>query len=480
MSWNAASSVNSCARISNMLESEDCTLLDLIKDDSIKNALKRQIPHLFDFLIAHVDELINIALGVTQTDYPPAQKNCFSIIITQIQAFTNRLIDNNVLMKCLNDFISTNETLTPAGAATFSRILQFLIQASDSKIFGIFPDSKNLFQKLLKHVQHIAITNLLDFITDCENKTLLITFLEDNSATEVLIKCISDDEDKNEKIFLFLTNIVASITNDSPLLSPFEETPTMNKIFQKIMTTSSPHTASKAINLWYELTTQCESEEEEANNEDPLYESVFKLIVKKIPELCDFIGSSKPFLADKVSAVELLNVLILSKIEIEQCVKDLIGKLFNQIFEFPSHTILQRSFLTLFNTFIVHDKNSCLELIDKINMRPRIIEVFDKRYQIDVSYWGILYNISAEIIKNYPELNTKDPKWAHFAAQCICSMKEVIQNGYGGEVPEENSEESENDDDMEFPLGNSQKSSLSSVVTKAPSKFNRDDDDGDE
>ena len=113
-------------------------------------------------------------------------------------------------------------------------------------------------------------------------------------------------------------------------------------------------------------------------------------------------------------------------------------------------------------------------------MRPRIIEVFDKRYQIDVSYWGILYNISAEIIKNYPELNTKDPKWAHFAAQCICSMKEVIQNGYGGEVPEENSEESENDDDMEFPLGNSQKSSLSSVVTKAPSKFNRDDDDGDE
>ncbi|OHT12462.1 hypothetical protein TRFO_17600 [Tritrichomonas foetus] len=473
MTWNAGA--NSCSHISQLLESGDCTLLQLIKEENIKVALKRQIPKLIDFLIEHVDQLTDIALGVIHTDFPPAQSICFSLILTQMHSLTSKLIENKVLLGCLNRFISNEKPLTPSGAAAFARIVQYLIQASAVKILEIFPEREQFFARVLRHISHIAITNLLDFMTDNGHKNML-TFLEDNKATDTLLGLISDDESINEKVFLFLTNIIASVEIDSPLLIPFEDTKTMETIFNKIMTTPNPHVASKALNLIYELTGQCESDEEESTNTDPLYHSVFRFTVNKIPEICDFITSPKPFLVDKASAVELVNILIASNIKIDQCVIDLTETLFNQIFEFPAHTILQRSFLTLFSSILKNDKNICANLIKKANMKQRIIQAYEKRYQINASYWGILFTLSTKLIESFPNeagsaiSSPADQAWAHFAANVIVAIKDTITNEYGGELPDENADNSDSED-LEFPLGRSQLARQASVVTKAPSKL---------
>ena len=324
---------------------------------------------------------------------------------------------------------------------------------------------------------HIAITNLLDFMTDNGHK-IMITFLEDNHAAEILLSMLSDDETKNEKIFLFLTNIIASVEIDSPLLSPFENVQIMNNIFQRIMTTSNPHVASKALNLLYELTGQCDTEEEETNNTDPLYESVFKFIVNKIPDICNFITSKKPFLADKSSAVELLNILLNSKIEIKPCVTDLLENLFNQTFELPAHTILQRSFLTLFTSILqINDKSISLNFIEKTNMKKRIMQAYEKRYTINASYWGVLYSLATKIIEKFPD-DKSDPAWINFTSNTIHSIKDIIDRNYGGEVPDENTQDSDSED-MEFPLGKSQLAKQASIVTKHPAKLKITDEEED-
>lgn len=479
MSWNAKNAATSCARISSLLESPDCTLLQLVKDDGFLLGLKRQMPKLMDFVINHIEEFIQIALALTENDNPALQRTCFQAVVqaqTQSQAsqsFADRLIDSPQLLNFLNQFL-LSDNFSKNSSAAFQRIFQFLIQASEFELLPNFPESNTLFTKLLKHTNHTAILLLLEFITEKSGEALVSAFLESNKATEVLLNKIfqSTNEAQNEKLYLLLTNIILGIGQDSSLLSPFEDSTIMGKIFQKIVTNTCPHTAARAINFWYELTAIFDNDED--LSDDPLYDAVYGMILRKIPEICEFIGSSKPFLADKFMAVELINTLVVQKNEITQPFKDMIKKLFDQVLEYPAHTIMHRCFLSLFNTLIVQDETGCLEIINEANMRQRIIAAFEQRNKIAASYWGILYNMSNKIIDHFREQTESDANWTLFCNTVIYEMKETIARTYGGFVPPMPTSEEEEEppgDDLKFPMGNSQLAAMNSVVTMTPAKI---------
>ena len=428
--------------------------MDLIKDENIKMALKRQVPHLIDFLVDHIDEVADIALGVTVTDFPMAQDVCFSLIVTQMHSLTSLLVVNPIFLARLNEFITKQEKLTLRSAAAFSRILQFLIQTSDCAVLNRFPESECLFKKILKHMSFASITNLLVFITDAGRPTM-ISFLEDNKAIDVLLGFVCDDPDVNEKLFLFMANIVGAVKYDSPLLSPFENSETVAYILNLALK-STPHVSSKVFNLLFEVAAQCDSEEEDPD--DPLYSTVFNFLISRIQDICNFVLSDKPFLEDKASAIELINMILVMPLQVPQCVVDLCGALFDQMFEHPANTFLHKALLSVFGT-IALNKEQALELVDKVRMRQRIAEAFKKKDEIGASYWGILYDLSMKIFAKL-DGNQVRSEWKDFVKGTLAETKEVLESEYGGPVPDDDMD-IDYDEEPVFPLGKSQLAAMS-------------------
>ena len=444
MNWGSSS--GSCSRISSLLEQGNCELVDIIKDDNFKVALKKQVPLLIDFLVNHISEIADLALGVTQSSFAGAQSVCFSLIVTQMHALTSRLVVNAEFLGKLNDFISTQDELTTTNAAVFSRILQFLIQASNCAVLDRFPEREVLFGKILKHLKFSSVTDLLVFMTEDRRKTM-ITFLEDNNVADLLLSSIGDNPIVNEKLFLFMANVVNSVDFDSPILSPFEKPETMDMIFKMAMT-ACPHVSSQVFNLLFEAAAQCDSEED-----DPLYVTVFKFLVSKVPEICQFVLSDEPFLEVKTRAMELINMVVIPPSELPQCVLDLCEALFNQMFEKPANTFLHSAFLSLFDT-ITMDPERAVSLIEKAQMRKKILETYKKREEISASYWGVLYTLATKIATKFDNEAETDDEWKAFISDTLEHTKQVIDASYGGPVPDENDVPDE--EDSVFPMGRSQ------------------------
>ena len=444
MSWGSSS--GSCSRITSLLEQEDCNLIDIIKDENFKVALKKQVPHLLDFLVNHIGEITDLALGVTQSSFAGAQEVCFSLIVIQMHALTSRLVINPEFLTKLNTFISGPDELTTTSAAVFSRILQFIIQASNCAVLDRFPERESLFGKLLRHIKFSSVTDLLVFMTEDRRKGM-ITFLEDNNITDVLLQSICDDPLVNEKIFLFMANVVSFVEFDSVLLSPFERPETMTMIFDMAMN-SCPHVSSKVFNLLFEVAAQCDSEEE-----DPLYVTVFKFLLAKVPEICDFVLRDTPFLEVKTSAMELINMVVIPPSELPQCVVDLCEKLFDMVFTNPANTFLHSAFLSLFDT-ITMDPARATELVEKAQMRKKIVEAYKKKGEVFASYWGMLYTLATKISSKFDNEEQTDEEWREFVADTLEHTKEVIDRDYGGPVPGESDVGDE--EDLEFPIGKSQ------------------------
>lgn len=433
--------------------------MDLIKDENIKVALKRQVPHLIDFLVDHIDEVVDIALDVTVTDFPAAQDVCFSLIVTQMHALTSLLVVNPILLSRLNDFITRQEKLTLRSSAAFSRILQFLMQTSDCAVLKRFPESQSLFKKILKHMSFASITNLLVFITDNGTKTM-IAFLEDNKAIDVLLESVCDDPEVNEKLFLFMANIIGAVEFDSPLLSPFENSETVGKILDMALN-STPHVSSRVFNLLFEVAAQCDSEEED--DDDPLYATVFKFITSKLQEICKFVLSDKPFLEDKASAIELINMVLVMPSRMPPCVLDMWGSMFDTMFERPANTFLHKAVQSVFLT-ILYYKEQALELVEKVRVRQRIAEAFKRRDEIGASYWGILYELATQIFEQLDGNQVRN-EWKEFVTGTLTEMKTLLMNGYGGPVPDD-ADIDYDDEPEDFPLGKSQLAAMSAGKSK--------------
>lgn len=436
--------------------------MQIIGDDNIKVALKRQVPRLFDFLIEHIDEIADIALGVKRTDVASAQSTCFSIIMAQIHSFTQLLVSNRVLLGRLNQYISSKDSIDAVGAAVFSRTLQFLIQFSNGAVLDKFPQRENLFAKILRHVQYSSVTNLVIFMTDDGRKNI-ITFLEDNKATEVLLGMIGDNHSINEKVFMFLANIVANVDLDSQLLSPFEVPETMEKILSIGLTCGNTHVSSRVFNLLFEVSTQCSCEEEE--DTDPLYDTVFRFLISKVSDICKFIMSNKPFLSDKASAVELINMIFTSPGNIPECIISLCEFLFNQLFEKPANTFLHRSFLSVFDVILMNGAKVS-DVIKRCDMKNRLIDVYGRREDLHASYWGVLYALVCRIAD---KTGDQTGEWDEFLKVTMFPIKQKLDAQYGGPLPGE--QDSDSEEDLVFPLG---KSEL--AAQKGNSRNSSDDD----
>lgn len=454
MSLTATSAYNN---ITTLLESEECLLVDLLKEPNLQNALRKRIPFLAEFITAQAGQLVDLALGVETIDGMNAQPLCFTMIVTYVKNFTPYLIDSPQFAEHLNDYLTDNIDIDENCATIFARIIKFAINQTGGSILNRWPDRENFLQKMVNHMDHIAIHSLLEDFTN-ETRKPVITFLEDNHASEIFLANVSNNVMKTRKLFIYLANMITLAEIDSPLLSAFEDIDKMTELYNLALTTESSLLSGQIFVLLTRLTDQIELEEDghDEENEDPLYESVVKLGIAKLQDIFNFLKNDTPFSQNKERAVKLILSVLMHNSSVPECVFDYAAHLFSQMFENPTHSIMHTAFLSIFDVLLAET-----ELFEKFlgetNMKVKIEEAFQFRYRINAAYWGVLYDISNKINDSMIG-SEEDDDWVVFIEMIINEMRETMDAPFGGSLPDEFGNDDISDDDVDdiFPIGKSQ------------------------
>jgi hypothetical protein len=474
MSWNSV--LGSYGRISALLENHDCTLLQLIREDNIKVALRRQAPRLVDFMVAHVDELIDIALGVITTDVPSAQSTCFQLIITPVHPLTAALIVNTALLTHLSDYISSDQELAVSSIAVFSRVVAHLVQASNGSVLDRFPEKESLFRRILKHLSFSAIFHLLHTLVENDRKSVR-TFLEDNRATEVLLDALCDDDATNSKILRLMAEIIGSVDLDSILLVPFETRDSTERIVSFAFTSPSSRVSAKAFAVLCDLSYQfADGDGGAVDSTDPLFDTVFGLLLSKIDEICEFILRADRFLDDRVRALDLVCSLLSHPGPVPEPAIALAVALVDKLFRQPSNSSFHIRFTNLVGR-VARDPEQFSFFCHESGIQAKIIGTFAKRGQLQASFWGTLYNLATTIDST---IEDESPEWTTFVETAIEPIQATLGQSYGGPRPAQDDIPPE--EDVIFPLGRSEQPARDQVrlpptVTVLPKAMAEDEED---
>jgi hypothetical protein len=143
-------------------------------------------------------------------------------------------------------------------------------------------------------------------------------------------------------------------------------------------------------------------------------------------------------------------------------------------FERPTNSFLHRQFQSLFNKIAQNQARLCTFCAESRICR-RIVNVFKRRDDAAVAYWGVLYAI-ANVIAEKAAGEPDDEEWASFMDTTIKKMKTLITEPFGG--PRSNEDEPPVEDDEPFPVGRSQvQAKLPDTVTTL--RMGRDDEEDD-
>jgi hypothetical protein len=427
-------------------------------------------------MVAHADELIDIALGVITADIPAAQSICFQLIITPVHPLTSALIVNTVLLTHLSDYISSDQEFTGSGIAVFSRVVAHLVQASNGSVLDRFPEKELLFRRTLKHISFSAIFHLLHSLVESDRKSVR-TFLEDNRATEVLLEALCDDYLINTKILRLMAEIIGSVDLDSILLVPFETRASIDRIVSFAFTSPSSRVSAKAFGVLCELSDQfAEAEGGSIDSTDPLFDTVFSLLLSKIDEICEFILRADKFLDDRVRALDLVCSLLSHPEPVPDPALALSIALVDKVFQQPSNSSFHLRFRNLVGR-VARDGEQFAFFCHESGIQAKIMDAFAKRGQLQASFWGTLYNLGMTIESM---IEDESPEWTTFLDTTIEPIQAALAQSYGG--PRPTADDLPPEEDVVFPLGRSEQPARDQVrlpptVTVLPKAMAEDEED---
>ena len=433
----------SSGELSQLIKDGSITFDEVIVHDKLKDDFKRQDSTIHQYLLSHATELTNTALGLRNKGNELAQGISFQLIISQIQLFSRKLAQNQDFLNTMHNALFDNDTFEGKGGPAFARIFQFMIQSSLTPFLVSLPEKERFFSQLLKMRNVPAIANLLVFLTD-NNDTRVVNFLEANNAVKVLIEKLSGDEDNDETIVRYIHNIVSSVDHDSPVLDPLSDNSFISRLFSIGTTAKNEKLAACALGIMDQLVSSFADDSTDGIDKG-LMQNTLRFITGHVKELCEFIKKEGIFLKSKFNAIGLLSAGVIVLTSIPPEVWDVLEYLWNNVFVFPSHTFLHRSFLTLFESML-SDSPDIDAFVDRLNMHHSIVDAYSKRKEKIASYWSCLYTV-ADFIS---ERGTCDDEWKSFINGVFTDITSIVSKSYGGPTPREDFFDTSDSDDFHF------------------------------
>lgn len=425
-----------------LLNKPDCTLEQLAKCPNIRAAFKRQLKNLLDYLIQHTQEIIDIVLG-DKKETELVSSLCMYFMTNQSPTFTAQFSNNPLflirLSNCLNDEKTNSKSLI-----SFSRILEFLVKVSNGFVLKMYPDKFNLIPKLLAHINDFSVYSLLCEITDHGHKVTL-EYLESINASKMIFESLGTDTFLNGRVLTLLTNIISSGLPGSPLVTYLVDEDRLNKIFDLALS-ENQQVSKQSFKLLLEIYGLCDDDLDDDEDDESDSYRISHFIMSKMPVMCDFIGSDKPFCAGKSVCNDLLVNIIATCEKVPDKVYNLLDQLFPKIFDQPTRSSLHCLYLKLFNAVIDRDEDFLMQF----DIRQPIVDHFQKKDDSLAAYWGHLYTMTSRILESKIHYPNECPGWNDYLSHTYLQMKKIMSNSYGGPLPRDNDSSDMSSSDIEF------------------------------
>lgn len=427
-------------RITSIISNPNSSIIDLIKEDTIKTAIKRQVPKLLDFILKHVGEFVDVAIGVIKTSVV-IQKKALDLLLSNMQPFTNQIQNSPEFASHIYAFISQEADFSEVDSTCFCKLIEFYMKDSDCGILNKLPKDK-FIPLLLSRVHHLSISNLMEIIT-CDTRKSMWKYIENTRVDQVIYNSFGNIDYINERLLNFFRNIICSAELGSPVLDLFTKKNSIARFFD-FGYNATTHVAAAAFRVVYEVLGLVIYEEESEMQSNILFGTIFAETAENLEALCEFVQQDRPFLDDKYRAIELITAILQVYPDPEPCVVDMMKYLFKKFMELPFHTFLHQSFYNVMLKIGKDDKSLRL-LIKKLNMYEEIIKAFDGYDHKQVSYIGHLYAISNYISKKLGP-DPENEEWNKFLEDKISQMRDVISKPFGGMMPNQYYQDDDDDD----------------------------------
>lgn len=386
-----------------------------------KAVLNQQI---FLFITDKIDFITESALFSNKPEEVNTKVASLKILTSHVSKLISFLLTSVSFLTKISDFSKKLASQEQHSISSWCKIMSALISDTSSSFLHFLPERKKLLKNLIPFLNIQSIYQLV-FLICSDGHQQAVQFLEKYHASTVFFNALHDDETNMVEKLKLMSKMISSLDSAGPLVQSLSRRERIDYIFE-LAVCDDIHVSNAAMQLLFDISSHCD---ENDTSESSMFHQVFMHIIERVEELARFICSGD-FSRGKDRAIDLVIGMIETVgLESTEIVYEILGHLFDAMFEKPLFNIMHCAMLRLFR-IVIMKYNGCEDFLVQHKVRELIIEHLDKNF----SYSGHLYEIAKLIIKA-EDKEKRSESWKAFIEGKYCEMNNIIQASYGGKCP---------------------------------------------
>lgn len=432
------------------LTNPSCTLIQLLQQDNLIQAIQNKCEHLTKYLIDHIPEFFDIVFD-NASNYPEAlKKRARQCLMSRLSLINPDVLDQ--ILDRLVRFIDQDSNVADFALISFTKIFYYLITNTNYGILDKYEITNNITVKLLKRICHPAVMDLLTNLTSDRGQHAT-NFIKKDKALESLLGLIEREGLAAQYAIELIRNIIANQENEGEWgMDVFADPAIFSHVFT--LARSNNHAiSSTAFQIINSVLKTYMFSDEKSRSENEIYNTTMPIIIENIPKIVDCIVSAPiyQFYCDPAHML-LINISKMGYNVTSELIT-VLKYIFNQMITYPNNSKVHCAFLTsLRSVEKLIDEQAFYELINEFKLRENIINQFKSpNFSVNRAY----YLEFAELINKKDNLNgrTATPDWVDFINNVYKPYKATIIVPYGGKIQFDNdSYEEEPDSDESIKL----------------------------
>ena len=377
------------------------------------------------FLFEELASITKLAFGVSTDNIeatPAVVKGAVACLTNTSPQVAAQLASSRPFLRQINEFISA-QTVTRNVATVFCLILDVLIEISNGFVLVHFPERTKLFEKLVNHIDILSVYEFLYRIT-YNGRQYMTDYLTLVDATNILLNHLGTESTSDERILICLSNIISVSVRKTKLTEPFKKLEVLEQILGFCWNSGRESVSIAAFRL---LTCLFNHSYETGSDSD-----LIKNVLVHVEALCNYVKSGEKFTKSRAMGVLILiRVLVFKTGGLPECVFDLLSNLLERFCRETHHTFVHSSFYELLKVAITKDQG----LVKKLQLKEKIMDLYQRRNRILASYWGFLHRIAGLIVRWRGFEGYEVEGWEKFVQEVYYWDEQIYLRQYGGVMP---------------------------------------------
>ena len=416
------------ASVKSLLSSGTCTTEDVLNHPNVLQWFNLPKSKLIFYLFDHIDDVIAVA-----SDPGHKQRSvALTIAIGMSQKFSNEMMASHKFIEHLDFLLSEKNSLNLETSIVISRMLCETIIASNVLFLVGHPDRANFFRLLVEHIDSPPVNTLLRSMTN-DHRRVMVSFFESANASQVLFNNLATNNPAhNQRILFLLTDIISCVESNSCLMDPFLVPDNIDKIVSMGVKSDNALFAAHCYRLLVAVFLHRD-----------ITNVPIEPALSHLELLCRAaMKNDGKFFADKTEIVTLVTLLCDAHEEYPECAQRLLAFLFDQVFAFPTHSLLHLTFKSMLERF-VSVSASGREFVYANDMHARILRAFADHDRTNACFFGVLHIVADLIDGIVPTDEEVHCQWSLFITNEHESYLNTISCAYGQCAIESSSDDDE-------------------------------------